>query len=156
MTWGLDDASVVFGSHTALDHLTLPIEPSTVSVVVGGDGAGKSTLLRAIVGLVRLSHGTARRPQKQKIGYVPATAGLYVDLTVDENVAFSAGAYGLRGPDLAKRATDLLDRIGLGDARLASLASCRVACSGSSRLGWRSCTARRCSCSMSRRRGSIR
>ena len=117
MTWGLEDASVVFGSRTALDHLTLPVEPSTVSIVVGGDGAGKSTLLRALVGLVRLSSGAARRPQKQEIGYIPATAGLYIDLTVDENVAFSAGAYGVRGPDLARRSTELLERIGLSDAR---------------------------------------
>ncbi|MFI5285393.1 MAG: ABC transporter ATP-binding protein [Candidatus Dormibacteria bacterium] len=117
MTWGLEDASVVFGSRTALDHLTLPVEPSTVSIVVGGDGAGKSTLLRALVGLVRLSSGSARRPRKQEIGYIPATAGLYIDLTVDENVAFSAGAYGVRGPDLARRSTELLERIGLADAR---------------------------------------
>ena len=117
MTWGLEEASVVFGSRTALSHLTLPVEPSTVSIVVGGDGAGKSTLLRAIVGLVRLSGGTARRPQKQAIGYIPATGGLYVDLTVDENVAFSAGAYGVRGPELARRSTELLERIGLAGAR---------------------------------------
>ncbi len=117
MTWGLEDASVVFGSRTALDHLTLPVEPSTVSIVVGGDGAGKSTLLRALVGLVRLSDGVARRPAKKEIGYIPATAGLYVDLTVDENVAFSAGAYGVRGPELARRSTELLERIGLADAR---------------------------------------
>jgi ABC-2 type transport system ATP-binding protein len=117
MTWGLDDASVVFGSRTALDAVTLRVEPSTASIVVGGDGAGKSTLLRAMVGLVRLSSGVARRPRKKEIGYIPATAGLYVDLTVDENVAFSAGAYGLRGPELAKRSTEMLERIGLADAR---------------------------------------
>jgi ABC-2 type transport system ATP-binding protein len=117
MTWGLEDASVVFGSRTALDHLTLPAEPSTVSICVGGDGAGKSTLLRALVGLVRLSDGVARRPAKKEIGYIPATAGLYVDLTVDENVEFSAGAYGVRGPELARRSTEMLERIGLADAR---------------------------------------
>jgi ABC-2 type transport system ATP-binding protein len=117
MTWGLEDASVRFGSRTALDNLNLRVEPSTVSIVVGGDGAGKSTLLRAMVGLVRLSSGVARRPGKKEIGYIPATAGLYVDLTVDENVAFSAGAYGVRGPELARRSTELLERIGLVNAR---------------------------------------
>ncbi len=117
MTWELEDASVVFASRTVLHHLTLPVDPSTVSICVGGDGAGKSTLLRALVGLVRLSHGVARRPAKQEIGYIPATAGLYVDLTVDENVAFSGAAYGMRGVELARRSTEMLERIGLADAR---------------------------------------
>jgi ABC-2 type transport system ATP-binding protein len=118
MTWGVEDASVTFGSRTALDNVTLLVDASTVSIVVGGDGAGKSTLLRAMVGLVRLSGGVTRRPGKEEIGYVPATAGLYVDLTVDENVAFSASAYGLRGGELTKRSAELLERIGLADARV--------------------------------------
>lgn len=117
MTWGVENASVVFGARTALDNVTLRADPSTVSIVVGGDGAGKSTLLRALVGLVRLNSGVCRRPAKKEIGYVPTTAGLYVDLTVDENVAFSAAAYGLRGPELAKRSSALLERIGLSGAR---------------------------------------
>ena len=117
MTWGLESASVRFGSRKALDHVSLRAESSTVSVVVGGDGAGKSTLLRALVGLVRLSSGIARRPSKREIGYVPATAGLYVDLTVDENLAFSGRAYGMHGSALVKRSTELLERIGLADAR---------------------------------------
>ncbi len=117
MTWGLELASVRFGTRTALDRVTLVAAPSTVSVVVGGDGAGKSTLLRALVGLVGLSGGSSRRPPKSEIGYVPATAGLYVDLTVEENLAFSGGAYGVTGQEFAHRSAELLGRIGLADAR---------------------------------------
>ena len=117
MTWGLESASVRFGTRTALHQITFRAEPRRVSVVVGGDGAGKSTLLRALVGLVPLHSGTARRPPKDEIGYVPATAGLYVDLTVDENLAFSGGAYGLSGAELARRTADILERIGLSHAR---------------------------------------
>ena len=117
MTWGLEAASVRFGPRVALDQVTLTVRPSTVGVVVGGDGSGKSTCLRALVGLVRLSGGTARRPPKRAIGYVPATAGLYVDLTVEENLAFSGRAYGMTGPELASRSTELLEQIGLADAR---------------------------------------
>ena len=117
MTWGLESACVRFGSQTVLDNMTLSAEPSTVSIVVGGDGAGKSTLLRALVGLVRLSSGISRRPPKTDISYVPATAGLYTDLTVDENLAFSGGAYGVIGSELATRSAGLLERIGLADAR---------------------------------------
>ena len=51
------------------------------------------------------------------MGYVPATAGLYTDLTVEENLAFSGGAYGVVGSELAQRSTELLERIGLANAR---------------------------------------
>jgi ABC-2 type transport system ATP-binding protein len=117
VTWGLDAASVRYGSRTALERVTLRAESSLVTVVVGGDGAGKSTLLRALVGLVALSGGVASRPSKREIGYVPATAGLYVDLTVEENLAFLGRAYAMTGVDFMKRSTELLERIGLADAR---------------------------------------
>jgi len=117
MTWGLDAASVRYGTRAALDQVTLQTEPSTVSVVVGGDGAGKTTLLRALVGLVSLDSGTAIRPPKQQIGYIPATAGLHVDLTVYENMAFCGAAYRVTGTEFADRSAELLERIGLSDAR---------------------------------------
>jgi ABC-2 type transport system ATP-binding protein len=117
MSWGLKNASVEFGSRTALDNVTLDVDPSTVTVVVGGDGAGKSTMLRAMVGLVSLSKGEALRPSKMETGYIPATGGLYTDLTVDQNLSFSGGAYGLRGADLAARSDAMLERVGLTEAR---------------------------------------
>jgi ABC-2 type transport system ATP-binding protein len=117
MTWGLKDATVEFGSKKALDGVTLEMEPSSVSVVVGGDGAGKSTMLRALVGLVSLSSGQVMRPPKKRIGFVPATAGLYTDLTVDENLAFAGEAYGVKGQELTTRADELLERIGIKAAR---------------------------------------
>jgi ABC-2 type transport system ATP-binding protein len=117
MTWGLKDATVEFGSKKALDGVTLEMEPSSVSVVVGGDGAGKSTMLRALVGLVSLSSGQVMRPPKKRIGFVPATAGLYTDLTVDENLAFAGEAYGVKGHELTTRADELLERIGIKAAR---------------------------------------
>lgn len=117
MTWGLDEATVRFGAVAALESVTLSAQPSTLSVVVGGDGAGKSTALAALVGLVPLEGGSVRRPTKRHIGYVPATAGLYVDLTVEQNLEFVGRAYGLERSDLAARSSALLERTGLGDAR---------------------------------------
>ena len=64
MTWGLEDASVGFGSRIALEAVTLPVLPGSVSVVIGGDGSGKSTLLRALVGLVGLRRGQVRRQRR--------------------------------------------------------------------------------------------
>lgn len=117
MSWGVEHGTVAFGSKTAVDDVSMDVPAGSVTVVVGGDGAGKSTLLRALVGLVRLSAGAVRRPGKQAIGYIPATAGLYVDLTVDENLSFVGRAYGLTGLECRTRSDELLDRIGLTQAK---------------------------------------
>ena len=68
---------------------TRPRPTTAADVVVGGDGAGKSTP----AGHSWRSSAPQRHHQvspKEEIGYVPATAGLYVDLTVDENLASPA------------------------------------------------------------------
>jgi ABC-2 type transport system ATP-binding protein len=88
-----------------------------MTVVVGGDGAGKTTSLRTLVGLVDPDEGEVRRPGKERIGYVPATTGLYEDLTVDENLAFSAHAYAIPRAEYQLRTEELLARIGLTAAR---------------------------------------
>jgi len=117
MRWGLADVRVSFGGRAALAGVTVPADPSRVTVVVGGDGAGKSTCLKALVGLLRPAAGTVRRPPKQRVGYVPATAGLYADLTVQENLDFSADAYRLPAAERGPREQEILERIGLARAR---------------------------------------
>jgi ABC-2 type transport system ATP-binding protein len=115
--WGLDDVRVSFGRRVALDAVTVPVEPSRVTVVVGGDGAGKSTCLRALVGLLEPEAGTVRRPAKDRTGYVPATAGLYADLTVQENLDFCAQAFRLPAARRGPREAEILERTGLAGAR---------------------------------------
>lgn len=117
MKWGLDDVRVTRGRNVALAGVTVPVNPARVTVVVGGDGAGKSTCLEVLVGLLIPGSGTVRRPSKERIGYVPATAGLYEDLTVQENLDFSASAYGLSGREYSQKAEELLEQTGLGRAR---------------------------------------
>jgi ABC-2 type transport system ATP-binding protein len=117
MRWGLEDVRISYGRRVALDAVTVPVDPGRVTVVVGGDGAGKSTCLKALVGLLQPEAGAVRRPAKEHIGYVPSTAGLYADLTVQENLDFCAAAYRLparrRGPSEA----EILERTGLAQAR---------------------------------------
>jgi ABC-2 type transport system ATP-binding protein len=117
MRWGLRDVAVARGRAEVLAGVTLPVDPSQVTVVVGGDGAGKSTCLEALVGLLAVRSGSVLRPPKERIGYVPATAGLYADLTVAENLDFSASAYGLSGREYRQGADRLLEQTGLGRAR---------------------------------------
>jgi ABC-2 type transport system ATP-binding protein len=117
MTFGLDQVSVRFGGRTVLNAVSLPVRPSEITVVVGGDGAGKTTCLRTLVGLVHPDDGEVRRPGKERIGYVPATTGLYEDLTVEENLAFSAHAYAIPRAEYQQRTEELLARNGLTNAR---------------------------------------
>jgi ABC-2 type transport system ATP-binding protein len=117
MRWGLENVRVSYGRRVAVDGVTVSAEPSQITVVVGGDGAGKSTCLKALVGLVQPEAGTVRRPAKQRIGYVPATAGLYADLTVQENLDFSAKAYRLPAGQRGPKEDEILDRVGLAGMR---------------------------------------
>ncbi len=117
MNWGLRDVCVRRGRALALDGVTVPAGPGRITVLIGGDGAGKSTCLQVLAGLVEADAGIARRPAKERIGYVPATAGFYADLTVQENLDFTAGAYRLPGGGRSRKADEILERTGLGGAR---------------------------------------
>lgn len=117
MSWGLEGVRVTRGRDVALADVTVPADPGRVTIVVGGDGAGKTTCLEVLAGLVGPAAGVARRPAKEQIGYVPATAGLYADLTVQENLDFTAEAYRLSGAARHRRAEEILERTGLGGAR---------------------------------------
>ena len=117
MTWGVADLTVRFGRRRALDGVTLEVAPGEVAAVIGGDGAGKTTLVRVLAGVLAPTSGAVRRPAAERIGYLAATSGTYPDLTVDENLAFAATAYGLDPRVARERATELLERTGLDTAR---------------------------------------
>ena len=90
MTWGAEEISVTYGKVVALNGVSLSAPPGQVTAVVGGDGAGKSTLLRCLAGALAPESGTVRRPDKQRAGYLPASSGIYPDLSVAENLDFRA------------------------------------------------------------------
>jgi ABC-2 type transport system ATP-binding protein len=115
--WGLERVSVRYGHHLALDRVSVGVGSGAVTAVVGADGAGKSTLLRTLVGAQAAASGRVRRPAKRRIGYVSAGPGVYHDLTVDENLSFSARAYGVPGPAARSRIDRLLDSTELTEAR---------------------------------------
>jgi ABC-2 type transport system ATP-binding protein len=115
--YGVADLRVRYGGRTAVDGVTLTVPAYTIAALVGGDGAGKSSVLRALAGAVAPAGGSVRRPDERRIGYVPAGEAVYRDLTVEENLAFSASAYGVRGAEADRRAGALLERTGLEAAR---------------------------------------
>jgi ABC-2 type transport system ATP-binding protein len=117
MTWGLEDVTVRYGSAVALTGVSVEAHPGAVAALVGGDAAGKTTALRTLVGLVKPARGRVRRPAKGRVGYLPASSGVYPDLTVAENLAFVGAAHDLDRRQVADRAAPLLERTGLTEAR---------------------------------------
>ena len=107
-----------FGDIIAVDHLNLAVAPGEIFGLVGPDGAGKTTTLRMLCSLVDPTEGSARvaghdvvrEPQavKDRIGYMAQRFGLYLDLSVQENMNFYADLFGIIGSERAKLAEQLL------------------------------------------------
>jgi len=112
-----------FGEFLAVDRLTFEVEQGEVFGFLGSNGAGKSTTIRMLCGLLKPTSGTAtvggvdvsRDPEgvKHRIGYMSQRFSLYERLTVDQNIRFFGGIYGLRRDTLEKRRKFVLDMAGL-------------------------------------------
>lgn len=127
------DATRRFGSFTAVSAVNLTIGPREVVGLLGANGAGKTTLIRMLLGLLRPSGGAVRlfggppsRAARRRVGYVPQTLGLYAGLTVGENWAFTAAAFGERGlslpEDLVEWRNHLVGGLPLGTQRRVAFA----------------------------------
>ena len=117
MTWGVTDLTVTYGAVTALRSVTVSVHPGSIVAVVGGDGAGKTTLLRALAGAVRPASGSVNGPTLSHLGFMPTTAGVWRELTVDQNIDFVGASQGVSGVVLAARREELLEAAGLAAAR---------------------------------------
>lgn len=117
LTWGASALSLSYDGVPALEDIWVAVAAGQVTAVVGGDGAGKTSLLRCLAGAQHPDRGQVRSPGKRQIGYLPASSGIYPDLTVAENLAFRAAVYGLTGATADRRMEELTDRAGLAAAR---------------------------------------
>jgi ABC-2 type transport system ATP-binding protein len=104
-----------FGPFTAVDDLGFAVEEGEVFGLLGSNGAGKSTAIRMLCGLLTPTSGKASvlgldvgrdaEALKRRIGYMTQRFSLYEDLTVQQNLEFFGGVYGLRGAALRDRRT---------------------------------------------------
>lgn len=124
-TFGVRSVTVRMGEVTALDDVSVDVAPGSVVAVAGGDGAGKTTLLRTLVRQIQPVVGSVEAPDKQQIGYLPASTGSWASLSVGQNIDFAGRVYGLTGSALNARRESLLAAAGLTMAvdRLASALS---------------------------------
>ena len=112
-----------FGQFGAVDRGSVTVQRGEIFGFLGSNGAGKSTTIRMLCGLLAPTSGHAqvggvdvtRDPEgvKRRIGYMSQRFSLYELLTVDQNIAFFGGVYGLDGAALAERRTFVIDMAGL-------------------------------------------
>jgi len=112
-----------FGDFVAVNDVSFDVRAGEIFGFLGSNGAGKSTTIRMLCGLLQPTSGTAtvggidviRDPEgvKRRIGYMSQRFSLYEALTVDQNIAFFGGVYGLKGDRLAARRDFVLEMAGL-------------------------------------------
>ena len=108
-----------FGDFTAVDRVSFTVRRGEIFGLLGPNGAGKSTTFRMLCGLLRATSGSARimgldlhrrgGRARQRLGYMAQKFSLYGNLTVQQNLAFFAGAYGLRGRPRREAVTAMIE-----------------------------------------------
>jgi ABC-2 type transport system ATP-binding protein len=132
----VEQLSKQFGDRLAVSEVSFALAAGEVFGFLGPNGAGKTTTVRMLATLIEPTSGSAivagipLRPEngveiRQRISVMPENPGLYLRLTVEENLRFFAGLYGLRRPEsriahalemvnLSSRANDLCGSLSKG------------------------------------------
>ncbi len=108
-----------FGNFTAVNKVSFSVKKGEIFGFLGANGAGKSTTIRMLCGILEPTSGDAfvggfsvmNEPDKVKrnIGYMSQKFSLYNDLTVEENINFFGGVYGLNGKIFRERKNWVLE-----------------------------------------------
>jgi ABC-2 type transport system ATP-binding protein len=118
-----EDLTRVFGDFVAVDHVSFEVKQGEILGFLGPNGAGKTTTIKILCGLLLPSSGAASvggwdvstQPDeiKKNIGYMSQRFSLYEELTVQENLDFFGGIYGLQGEKQRQRQGWVLEMAGL-------------------------------------------
>ena len=155
-----------FGDFTAVDGIGFDVPRGQVFGFLGPNGSGKSTTIRMLTGSLAASSGQAfvlgedvlaypARVQR-RIGYMSQKFTLFRDLTVEENLRFYAGVYGLSARQYADQRAYILQMAGLVGREKELTAISPSAGSGGSRSAQRRSTPLSCCSSMSQPAASTR
>jgi ABC-2 type transport system ATP-binding protein len=115
-----------YGSLRALDNLSLSVPTGAIGLL-GPNGSGKTTMIRTLLGLIRIDHGSGevlgmdfRRRQldiRREVGFAPEDECLFPHVVGVEFVAYAGELVGMSPQDGLQRAHEVLDYVGLGEAR---------------------------------------
>jgi len=121
------DLRCTFGDFVAVDSISLNVKKGEIFGFLGPNGAGKSTTIRMLCGLLMPTGGNGtvggydiiREAEeiKRHIGYMSQKFSLYDDLTVEENIGFFSGMYGVHGKKKKERRDWVLEMAGLRDRK---------------------------------------
>lgn len=124
----VEELSRHFGAFTAVDRVSFEVRTGEVFGFLGPNGAGKTTTIKMLNGLLVPSSGRGHvagfdvmretEAIRRHIGYMSQLFSLYPDLTVDENIAFFSGLYGVARARRAERRDWVLEMAGLTDQRM--------------------------------------
>ena len=111
--------------YPALEDLTLQVGQGEVFGFLGPNGAGKTTTLKLLMQLIYPTSGQAEilgRPAgdvsvRRRIGYLPENPYFYDNLTAEELIRYFAQLFGYSAAERRRRASELLDRVGIGEER---------------------------------------
>ncbi|MCS7156211.1 MAG: ABC transporter ATP-binding protein [Blastocatellia bacterium] len=129
--WAIEVEGLVkrFGAFVAVDHISFRVRRGEIFGLLGPNGAGKSTTIRILCGLLLPTEGRVRvdgldvpthaEHVKRRIGYMSQRFSLYEDLTVEENVEFFSGLYGVARERRRERLEEVLKMAGLTARRRA-------------------------------------
>jgi putative spermidine/putrescine transport system ATP-binding protein len=119
----LEKLTKSFGSHNAVDGLTLGVEKGEFVALLGPSGCGKTTTLQMIAGFVEPTSGAIRlggkdllamKPAKRGLGIVFQSYALFPHMTVAENVGFGLEMQGVAAAERRTRVGETLELVGLG------------------------------------------
>src|SRR6266850_7648177 len=113
----IHEVTKTFGSHTAVDNLSLAVPQATVYGFIGPNGSGKTTTLRMIMrilhpdrGVIRVLGNDSHNAANDRVGYLPEERGLYKQMKVRDVLRFYAALKGCRNSKAA--IDDWLERLG--------------------------------------------
>jgi ABC-2 type transport system ATP-binding protein len=109
----VNNLNKTFGKFVAVNNITFSVKEGEIFGFLGANGAGKSTTIKMLCGILEPTSGDATvggysiksQPDmvKQNIGYMSQKFSLYNDLSVEENIKFFGGVYGLEDKELNER-----------------------------------------------------
>jgi len=119
------DLTKYYGSYPAIENVSFTVKKGEIVGFLGPNGAGKTTTMRILTGFMPPSSGQAiiagydivhqSLEARKRIGYLPETVPLYLDMTVESYLQYMGTIRGMSSKAIRQRISEVIDRCRLGD-----------------------------------------